>query len=67
MIDLYAWPAPNGHRVQILVEELASRIACSHRHHPRRSAWSYEALGHVFSLKGHFPKRSVLTLPAELV
>jgi len=23
MIDLYSWPAPNGHKVQILVEELA--------------------------------------------
>lgn len=22
MIDLYTWPAPNGHKVQILVEEL---------------------------------------------
>jgi GSH-dependent disulfide-bond oxidoreductase len=22
MIDLYSWPAPNGHKVQILVEEL---------------------------------------------
>jgi glutathione S-transferase len=23
MIDLYSWPAPNGHKAQILVEELA--------------------------------------------
>jgi glutathione S-transferase len=23
MIDLYSWPAPNGHKLQILVEELA--------------------------------------------
>lgn len=23
MIDLYSWPAPNGHKVQILMEELA--------------------------------------------
>jgi glutathione S-transferase len=24
MIDLYSWPAPNGHRMQILVEELGT-------------------------------------------